>query len=162
MGRRLNDLFQGYSPYGQDRLGKTYEVLVTETSHDGRFYVGHNEFYEQVLVPKDPDLMGKLVRVEILETCKFSMTGRLIEDEGPSKSPGLASPLDHGQVSGMSTEDSKSFEVVDQKSPASDWVYWASVIILGLAISVRAFQVLFVATMKSTKSSGDDEDVISD
>ena len=100
-----------YSPYGQDRLGKTYEVLVTETSHDGRFYVGHNEFYEQVLVPKDPDLMGKLVRVEILETCKFSMTGRLIEDEGPAKSPGLASPLDHGQVSGMFTEDSKSFEV---------------------------------------------------
>ena len=51
---------------------------------------------------------------------------------------------------------------MDQKSPASDWVYWASVIILGLAISVRAFQVLFVATMKSTKSNGDDEDVMGD
>ena len=98
-----------YSPYGQDRLGMCYEVLVTETSHDGRFYVGHNEFYEQVLVPKDPSLMGKLVRVEILETCKFSMTGRLIE--GPAKSPGLASPMDHGQVSGVTAKVDKSIEV---------------------------------------------------
>ena len=83
-------------------------MLVTETSHDGRFYVGHNEFYEQVLVPKDPSLMGKLVRVEILETCKFSMTGRLIE--APSKSPGLATPLELGQVSGVSTRAAKSAE----------------------------------------------------
>ena len=49
------------------------------------------------------------------------------------------------------------FQVVDQKSPSSDWVYWASVIILGLAMSVRAFQILYVATTKSTKSSGDDD-----
>ena len=99
-----------YSPYGQDRLGMSYEVLVTETSHDGRFYVGHNEFYEQVLVPKDPNLMGKLVRVEILDTCKFSMTGRLIV--GPAaKSPGLASPMDQGQVSGMTAKVAKSIQV---------------------------------------------------
>ena len=107
--RRLNDLFQGYSPYGRDRVGMRYEVLVTETSHDGRFYVGHNEFYEQVLVPKDPSLMGKLVRVEILETCKFSMTGRLIEGP-PAKSPGLASPMDQGQVSGVTAKVSDSAE----------------------------------------------------
>ena len=88
----------------------SYEVLVTETSHDGRFYVGHNEFYEQVLVPKDPNLMGKLVRVEILDTCKFSMTGRLIV--GPAaKSPGLASPMDQGQVSGMTAKVAKSIQV---------------------------------------------------
>ena len=49
------------------------------------------------------------------------------------------------------------FQVVDQKSPSSDWVYWASVIILGLAMSVRAFQILYVATTKSTKSSGEDD-----
>ena len=24
-----------------------HSVLVTETSHDGKYYVGHNEFYEQ-------------------------------------------------------------------------------------------------------------------
>ena len=99
-----------YSPYGQDRLGMSYEVLVTETSHDGRFYVGHNEFYEQVLVPKDPNLMGKLVRVEILDTCKFSMTGRLIVGP-PAKSPGLASPMDQGQVSGMTAKVAKSIQV---------------------------------------------------
>ena len=105
---RSSTYFCRYSPYGQDRLGMSYEVLVTETSHDGRFYVGHNEFYEQVLVPKDPNLMGKLVRVEILETCKFSMTGRLIE--GPAKSPGLASPMDHGQVSGVASKVAKPVE----------------------------------------------------
>ena len=47
--RRLNDLFQGYFPYAK-RVGCKYSVLVTEVSHDGRYYVGHNEFYEQVRI----------------------------------------------------------------------------------------------------------------
>jgi hypothetical protein len=50
-------------------------VLVTETSHDGRYYVGHNEYYEQVLVPKREELMGKLFSVRIVDVSKFSMTG---------------------------------------------------------------------------------------
>ena len=45
--RRLTEYFRTYSPY-TDRLGAEYTVLVTETSHDGNYYVGHNQFYEQV------------------------------------------------------------------------------------------------------------------
>jgi hypothetical protein len=51
-------------------------VLVTETSHDGRYYVGHNEHYEQILVPKREELMGKLFPVRIVDVSKFSMIGK--------------------------------------------------------------------------------------
>jgi hypothetical protein len=37
--------------------------------------VGHNEYYEQVLVPKREELMGKLFSVRIVDVSKFSMTG---------------------------------------------------------------------------------------
>jgi len=97
--RRLTEYFRTYSPY-TDRMGKVYTVLVTETSHDGKYYVGHNQFYEQVLVPKLPYLMGRMFKVKIVDNCKFSMTGELVA-ETAVVSPALAAPLDHGQVSGV-------------------------------------------------------------
>jgi len=96
--RELSEFFQSYKPY-ENRIGKIYSVLVTETSHDGNYYVAHNEFYEQVLVPKRPELMGKMFQVKIVDTCKFSMTGELIDTTEVIR-PAPADPLAQGQVSG--------------------------------------------------------------
>ena len=56
--------------------------------------------YYQVLVPKLPHLMGRMFKVRIVDSCKFSMTGELV-DETAVVSPALAAPLDQGQVSGV-------------------------------------------------------------
>ena len=45
--KRLSEFFQSYQPYS-NKIGEVQDVLVTELSHDGKHYVGHNKFYEQV------------------------------------------------------------------------------------------------------------------
>lgn len=102
--RKLTDLFNSYQPYTHKK-GEIQEVLVTEISHDKKFYVGHNKFYEQVLVPMDKDYMGKLVKVEILETTKFSMISKPLDK---IVKPGLTEPLSKGQISGIEIQESSS------------------------------------------------------
>merc|ERR1719219_1940662 len=97
--RELSEFFQSYKPY-QQRVGQIYSVLVTETSHDGNYFVAHNQFYEQVLVPKRPEFMGKMLQVKIVDTCKFSMTGEPLDSTDLVR-PSLADPLQQGQVSGV-------------------------------------------------------------
>ncbi|CAL8084054.1 unnamed protein product [Calicophoron daubneyi] len=79
--RKLHDLFHSYRPY-ENRLGAVVRVLVTETSTDGRFWVGHTKAYEQVLVPKDPEVYGRIILVKITECDKFFMRS-IILDTGP-------------------------------------------------------------------------------
>jgi len=69
----LSELFRSYEPYSH-QLGKTQTVLVTEIAHDGIHYVGHNKYYEQVLIEMNEDLMGKTFTVEIYETGKYFLT----------------------------------------------------------------------------------------
>jgi len=97
--REITEYFHTYKPY-ENRLGHIYTVLVTEISHDGNYYVGHNEFYEQILVPKRPELMGKMFQVKIVDSCKFSMTGELLGDTSVVR-PAPAEPLPAGQLSGL-------------------------------------------------------------
>ncbi|XP_055383786.1 threonylcarbamoyladenosine tRNA methylthiotransferase [Condylostylus longicornis] len=78
--KRLTDLFYTYEPYIH-KVGEKQTVLVTEISHDKNFYVGHNKFYEQVLLPKQKNLLGKSVQVRIVSASKFSMNAELIDDE---------------------------------------------------------------------------------
>ncbi|CAO1429028.1 unnamed protein product [Diamesa tonsa] len=78
--KRLTDLFYTYEPYNE-RVGDEYVVLVTEISTDKKHYVGHNKFYEQVLLPMSDNLLGKEVRVKITSTTKFSMVGEIIDAE---------------------------------------------------------------------------------
>lgn len=82
--KRLTELFYTYEPYNGN-IGKCYEVLVTEISHDKKFYVAHNKSYEQVLVPMKENLLGKLVKVKILSASKFSMIGEILDDENEWK-----------------------------------------------------------------------------
>jgi len=46
-------------------VGKQQTVLVTEIASDGEHYVGHNKFYDQVLISKSwgEHLMGAMVTV---------------------------------------------------------------------------------------------------
>ncbi|CAO1432547.1 unnamed protein product [Diamesa hyperborea] len=78
--KKLTDLFYTYEPYNE-RVGDEYVVLVTEISTDKKHYVGHNKFYEQVLLPMSDNLLGKEVRVKITSTTKFSMVGEIIDAE---------------------------------------------------------------------------------
>ncbi|XP_050462368.1 threonylcarbamoyladenosine tRNA methylthiotransferase [Cataglyphis hispanica] len=85
--RKLSEFFQSYEPY-QHKVGLLQKVLVTEVSHDKQHYVGHNKFYEQVLIPMKEKYMGKMVDVKIIEATKFSMKGEPI---GEGTSPTLKS-----------------------------------------------------------------------
>lgn len=76
--KRLTDLFNSYEPY-KDRVGCEYTALVTDISHDKKFYVGHNKYYEQILLPMEENLLGKSVRVRIVSVTKFSMQGEILD-----------------------------------------------------------------------------------
>ncbi|XP_025830459.1 threonylcarbamoyladenosine tRNA methylthiotransferase isoform X2 [Agrilus planipennis] len=99
--KKLTDLFHSYRPYDH-KIGETQEVLVTETSHDKKHYVGHNKFYEQVLIPLNDKFMGKIVKVKIIATSKFSMTGEPLDKV---VSAGLVKPLKRGCVSGLKQQE---------------------------------------------------------
>jgi threonylcarbamoyladenosine tRNA methylthiotransferase CDKAL1 len=98
--KELSDLFHSYTTYDH-KLGTRCHVLVTETSHDQEHYVAHNKFYEQVLVPKNDALIGKMVEVEIIHCEKFSMKGRVIEES--IKAPQRYVEISKGKVTGLET-----------------------------------------------------------
>ncbi|KAH9636425.1 hypothetical protein HF086_013479 [Spodoptera exigua] len=95
--KKLSELFRSYEPYGH-KVGEIQEVLVTDISHDKNYFVAHNEYYEQVLVPKEEKYMGKMLTVKITSATKFSMMGEPIDKP---KMAGLTAPLKKGVVSGV-------------------------------------------------------------
>ncbi|XP_019637551.1 PREDICTED: threonylcarbamoyladenosine tRNA methylthiotransferase-like [Branchiostoma belcheri] len=96
--KAISELFQSYRPYDH-KVGEIQDVLVTEESHDKKFYVAHNKCYDQVLVPKDEKLLGKMVTVEITSTGKHYLMGRLLS--GQVTKVAIATPLPKGTVSGV-------------------------------------------------------------
>ncbi|XP_074841994.1 threonylcarbamoyladenosine tRNA methylthiotransferase isoform X2 [Carettochelys insculpta] len=98
----LSQLFHSYNPYDH-KVGERQSVLVTEESFDSQFYVAHNQFYEQVLVPKDPKFMGKMIEVNIYEAGKHFMKGRPVSDSNVF-TPSITRPLAKGEVSGITEE----------------------------------------------------------
>uniref|UniRef100_A0A8C0FGR0 tRNA-t(6)A37 methylthiotransferase n=2 Tax=Neoaves TaxID=3078114 RepID=A0A8C0FGR0_BUBBB len=98
----LSQLFHSYNPYDH-KVGERQRVLVTEESFDSNYYVAHNPFYEQVLVPKDPLLMGKMVEVNIYEAGKHFMKGKPVSD-ARVYSASVTRPLGKGEVSGLTEE----------------------------------------------------------
>lgn len=63
-----------------------------------------------MLVPKDEDLMGKMIEVEIVETGKHYMKGKLLVSKHSAVRPDVPLPLKKGQVSGLS-KVRRAFEV---------------------------------------------------
>ncbi|XP_038652891.1 threonylcarbamoyladenosine tRNA methylthiotransferase isoform X1 [Scyliorhinus canicula] len=100
--RMLSQLFQSYTPYDY-KIGEKQQVLITEESFDGQYYVAHNKFYEQVLVPKQPELLGKMIEVDIYEAGKHFMKGKPAQN-GKIHTPSIVKPLLKGEVSGMTEE----------------------------------------------------------
>lgn len=62
-------------PY-EGRIGRRYRVLITEESPDEKHYVGHNKFYEQILVARDHCRLGQWVEVEVTSYGKHFMVGQ--------------------------------------------------------------------------------------
>ena len=75
--KEASEYFKSYSTY-DDKVGHRYTVLVTEEATDKKHFVAHNKFYEHILVSKDDCLMGETFELEIVETSKFHMIGKRI------------------------------------------------------------------------------------
>ncbi|XP_070798576.1 threonylcarbamoyladenosine tRNA methylthiotransferase [Pituophis catenifer annectens] len=100
--KELSKLFHSYNPYDH-KIGERQKVLVTEESFDSKFYVAHNKFYEQILVPKNPEFMGKMVEVDIFEAGKHFMKGQPVS-EARVFTPSIRRPFARGEVSGLTEE----------------------------------------------------------
>ncbi|XP_013869704.1 threonylcarbamoyladenosine tRNA methylthiotransferase [Austrofundulus limnaeus] len=100
--KELSKVFHSYNPYDH-KVGERQHVLVTEESFDAQYYVAHNKFYEQVLVPKRLEFKGKMIEVYIYEAGKHFMKGKPVEDSEPF-TPSIAAPLQKGEVSGLMQE----------------------------------------------------------
>ncbi|KAM9074732.1 threonylcarbamoyladenosine tRNA methylthiotransferase isoform 1-T1 [Megaptera novaeangliae] len=98
----LSQVFHSYNPYDH-KIGERQRVLVTEESFDSKFYVAHNRFYEQVLVPKNPTFMGKMVEVNVYESGKHFMKGQPVSD-AKVYTPSISKPLAKGEISGLTEE----------------------------------------------------------
>lgn len=129
--KALTNLFNTYEPYSS-KLGEIQEVLVTEISHDKNYYVGHNKFYEQVLVPINEKYMGKLLTVKIISTTKFSMLAEVV-DEAIIRNVTLIKPLEKGILSGISKPEMKS----------NNQLFFYTLITLCLAILYRFLWLIF-------------------
>ncbi|XP_048117619.1 threonylcarbamoyladenosine tRNA methylthiotransferase isoform X1 [Alosa alosa] len=116
--KELSALFHSYNPYDH-KMGERQEVLVTEESFDAQYYVAHNKFYEQVLVPKNPEFKGKMVEVDIYETGKHYLKGRLVV-ESPVFTPSITQPLQPGEVSGL-TQELNGLQKSSSSSSSSSW-----------------------------------------
>jgi len=69
-----------------DRIGEICDVLICEKATDGRHFVGHNDFYEHILVPPTGnDLLGQRIRVKIVEVSKFYMKSIILDECSSNK-----------------------------------------------------------------------------
>ncbi|KAL3868434.1 hypothetical protein ACJMK2_041242 [Sinanodonta woodiana] len=136
--KTLSELFQSYHPYTH-KLGEIQIVLVTEISHDKEYYVGHNKFYDQVLVPKDENLMGKKVMVEITETGKHFMKGHVVKNE-ELEHPDIPPPLKKGEVSGLLVSNQQMNSEISSKGHI---FFWMTVLILVISILWRVYTLLW-------------------
>lgn len=140
--KRLTDLFNSYDPYA-NRIGKKYTALVTDISHDKNFYVGHNKFYEQILLPMQKNLLGKSVRVQIKSVTKFSMLGEILDTEEKWQACSTntenvhdkiaKTSLESTETNGLTTNASNHWNAEDNKNAA----FLYALIALFLAIIYR-------------------------
>uniref|UniRef100_A0A1Q3F360 tRNA-t(6)A37 methylthiotransferase n=1 Tax=Culex tarsalis TaxID=7177 RepID=A0A1Q3F360_CULTA len=132
--KRLTDLFYGYEPYVKKyTIGDRQTVLVTEISHDKKHYVGHNKFYEQILLPMDKPLLGKLVEVRIVKITKFSMIAEIAQGE---KEWVNCTTLSNGETTLTSQGD--TVLVVQKRTSISMFVVLAAIACL-VAIAYRVY-----------------------
>lgn len=76
--KRLTELFHSYTTYDH-RIGEVQEILITEEAKNGIELIGHNKFYEQVLVRKEPELMGKCIKVIVKSAKKHCLIAEMVD-----------------------------------------------------------------------------------
>jgi threonylcarbamoyladenosine tRNA methylthiotransferase CDKAL1 len=101
--KRLSELFKSYFPH-EGKVGNVYRVLCAEESTDKKHYVSHNKNYDQILVPKREELLGKTFDVKVTEAGKFHMIGEVIE-ESVARAPTRPPPLAKGKTSAGNVPD---------------------------------------------------------
>ncbi|XP_064605868.1 threonylcarbamoyladenosine tRNA methylthiotransferase-like [Liolophura sinensis] len=134
--KKLSELFHSYHPY-EHKLGEHQKILVTEVSHDKQHYVGHNKFYEQVLVPMKDTLLGKMVDVRIVKTGEHYLMGEVLCEKSAVR-PQVPPPLSQGQVSGV-TRPSQTFQ---DTSSRSGYLFWLSMFVVSVAVTLRLWYLL--------------------
>jgi threonylcarbamoyladenosine tRNA methylthiotransferase CDKAL1 len=84
----MTKLFHNYTRYTDDKIGQVHDVLICEKASDGIHFVGHNKYYEHILVPAhgNDSLLGKRVMCKITEVSKFHMKSVIVSE------PNLAAP----------------------------------------------------------------------
>ena len=60
--------------------------------------------FSQVLVPKDENLLGKMVEVDVVETGKHYLKGELVTQGEIKRPDNVPPPLKKGEVSGIEME----------------------------------------------------------
>lgn len=142
--KRLTDLFNSYQPYAH-KVHEVQTVLVTEISHDRQHYVGHNKFYEQVLLPMKENLLGKSVQVRITGATKFSVFGQLLDENEATWLAATSKNVTNRQLmsQGLSTNcedygDEHRQDVAGTKEDSANGSYLViALIALALAIVCR-------------------------
>ncbi|XP_031668094.1 threonylcarbamoyladenosine tRNA methylthiotransferase, partial [Oncorhynchus kisutch] len=147
--KELSALFHSYNPY-HHKIGETQLVLVTEESFDAQYYVAHNKYYEQVLVPKRSEFKGKMIEVEIFEAGKHFLKGRPL-DGSVVFTPSIAEPLQQGEVSGLSQEQlslQQNGSVPSSGVLTVSWSPWSldreGLKLLSISLAVVAILVVFM------------------
>lgn len=134
--KRLTDLFNTYEPY-TGRGGEEYTVLVTDISHDKKYYVGHNKFYEQILLPMEKNLLGKSVNVKILSATKFSMMGEILDAKETWRSCTTLKADVHEQISTTALVSSCTNGEEEELAPKKDTYIYYILIVVFLAVIYR-------------------------
>jgi len=133
--KRLSELFHSYMPF-EGEIGNEYSVLITEMAHDGVSLVGHNKFYDQVLIRGNVDeLMGKRVDVRITSVTKHSMLSEVIsEPVNPALSVNRQLEREKKE---KKTEESCNHDTVATYNPYSKWASLGGIVLLGYIIYRR-------------------------
>jgi len=133
--KRLSELFHSYMPF-EGEIGNEYSVLVTEMAHDGVSLVGHNKFYDQVLIRGNVDeLMGKRVDVRITSVTKHSMLSEVI---GKPVNPALSVNRQlEREKKEKKTEESCNHDTVATYNPYAKWASLSGIVLLGYIIYRR-------------------------
>ncbi|KAM7294151.1 threonylcarbamoyladenosine tRNA methylthiotransferase [Ixodes scapularis] len=138
--KRLSELFQSYQTY-DGRVGQRQAVLVTEVAHDKKHLVGHNKFYEQVLLPMNEDYMGQSVDVVITSAGKHFMHCEVLA-LGSSMDKTLPRPLPKGQVSGVQSDAPTQHCLRDVRLVCRSWSghwQWTASVFIALVSAFLAY-----------------------
>ena len=76
--RIIAELFGIYKDYYKFE-NQIFKVLCTDVSHRNNYYVAHNKYFHQILIPQKEEYMGKMLYVKINKTDKFYMIGEVID-----------------------------------------------------------------------------------